>query len=109
MEALEIFFNGSNNPQIKIDVDDLNIYSDDDKEIEISCGFSDCSDEIIIDSATKTTLNREYLLNKEGLLEVKKVWNCSKEKITASDLKIYINANYPKITDKPLVNMKILN
>ncbi|MDU1823976.1 AAA family ATPase [Clostridium sp.] len=107
MEALEIFFNGSNNPQIKIDVDDLNIYSDDDKEIEISCGFSDCSDEIIIDSATKTTLNREYLLNKEGLLEVKKVWNCSKEKITASDLKIYINANYPKITDKPLVNMKI--
>lgn len=107
MEALEIFFNGSNNSQIKIDVDDLNIYSDDDKEIEISCGFSDCFDEIIIDSATKTTLNREYLLNKEGLLEVKKVWNCSKEKITASDLKIYINANYPKITDKPLVNMKI--
>ncbi|MEW9924540.1 AAA family ATPase [Clostridium butyricum] len=106
MEALEIFFNGSNNPQVKIDIDDLNINSED-KFIEISCVFAKCSEEIILDSTRRTTLKNEFLLNKDGLLEIKKAWNCSKEKITASDLKIYITANYPQISDKPLINMKI--
>lgn len=104
MEAMDIFFNGNLNS--KIDVDDLNIYSEE-KEIEISCLFSDCDEEIVLDSTRKTSLSQEFLLNNDGLLEIKKVWNCSKEKIGASDLKVYINAYYPQVNEKPLINMKI--
>ena len=104
MEAMDIFFNG--NSSSKIDVDDLNIYAEE-KEIQISCLFSECYEDIVLDSARKTSLAQEYLLNNDGLLEIRKVWNCSKEKIGSSDLKVYINAYYPKINEKPLINMKI--
>ena len=104
MEAMDIFFNG--NSSSKIDVDDLNIYAEE-KEIQISCLFSECYEDIVLDSTRKTSLAQEYLLNNDGLLEIRKVWNCSKEKIGSSDLKVYINAYYPKINEKPLINMKI--
>lgn len=104
MEAMDIFFNG--NSSSKIDVDDLNIYAEE-KEIQISCLFSECYEDIVLDSARKTSLAQEYLLNNDGLLEIRKVWNCSKEKIGSSDLRVYINAYYPKINEKPLINMKI--
>lgn len=104
MEAMDIFFNG--NSSSKIDVDDLNIYAKE-KEIQISCLFSECYEDIVLDSTRKTSLAQEYLLNNDGLLEIRKVWNCSKEKIGSSDLKVYINAYYPKINEKPLINMKI--
>ena len=107
IEALDIFFNGNTkDAQTKLDIDDLSIYH---KEpiIEISCIFEDDNSSLIIDSTNKTTLKEEFLLNKNGLLEIKKVWSCKKEKISASDLKVYINANYPKIDKNPLINMKI--
>lgn len=106
MEALEIFFNGSGSTLVKMETDDLNIYSEE-KEIEITCQFSQCDEEVVLDSAIKTSLKDEYLLNNNGYLEIKKVWNCSKEKLSASDLKIYLNAYYPEISEKPLINMKI--
>ena len=104
MEAMDIFFNG--NSSSKIDVDDLNIYAEE-KEIQISCLLSECYEDIVLESSRKTSLAQEYLLNNYGLLEIRKVWNCSKEKIGSSDLKVYINAYYPKINEKPLINMKI--
>ena len=103
MEALDIFFN--NNTKTKIDIDDLNIHSEE-PIIEISCLFEDDDTNLIIDSTYSTTLRKEFLLNNEGLLEIKKSWNCSKSKINASDLKIYLKANYPQIGKLPLINIK---
>lgn len=106
MEALDIFFNSASNSKVKMEVNDLNIDEKENKTIEITCIF-DVYDDIILDSTRKTNLRDEFLLNEEGLLEITKVWNCSKEKIGAADLKIYINALYPSISSKPLINMKI--
>ncbi|GEM_PF-4888906 len=60
--------------------------------------------DVIIDSTNKTNLKDEFLLNKDGKLEIIKVWNCNKEKIDASDLKIYLKAYYLKINE-PLINL----
>lgn len=106
MEALDIFFNSGSNSKVKMEINDLNIDEQDCKEIQITCVF-EVHDDIIIDSTRKTSLKDEFLLNEEGLLEITKVWNCSKGKIGASDLKIYLKSFYPQINDKPLINMKI--
>ena len=109
MDALEIFFNGDNrDAQVKIDIEDLNVDCiEEQKEIKITCYFKIEDEEVLIDTINRTYLNDEYLLNENGLLEISKVWNCSKSKISASDLKIYITAYYPVLFDKPLAIMKI--
>lgn len=76
LEALEIFFN---NKLIVCEREDLSVKSTSDS-IEISCVFSDFPDSLIIDSASSTTLEKENLLNQDGLLEIKKVFKCSTAK-----------------------------
>ncbi len=106
LDALEIFFNGENrDTQVKVDIDDFNVNcKDENKEIIISCILDVEDKDVIIDSTNKTNLKDEFLLNKDGKLEIIKVWNCNKEKINASDLKIYLKAYYPQIND-PLINL----
>ena len=63
LDALNIFFNGSP------DINDLNVQSEE-KLIEISCAFEvEGNAQIQLDSSenTTTTLQDEYLLNKDGL------------------------------------------
>ncbi|ASA96118.1 ATP-binding protein [Anoxybacillus sp. FSL W8-0382] len=107
MEALEIFFNGENKDAlVKLEVEDCNVNSTE-KVIEIGACFTFEEEEItVIDSSNPTSLKDEYLLNKDGLLEIKKIWDCSKDKITASSLKVYLVAHYPKGIDKPLITLK---
>ncbi len=71
-DALEIFFENQ-----KIDQNDLNIVSDSLKEVSISCVFSNLPDSILIDADHKTTLKGEYLLNKNEMLEIKKIYDCN--------------------------------
>lgn len=105
LEALEIFFN---NEQIKIDVGDKNIKSNDSEKIEISCSFSvDDDAKIIIDSSVPVDLGEEYLLNDNNELEINKVWDCSKKTIGAKDLKIFIKAKYPVLECGTLVGEKL--
>ncbi|CEP92066.1 SMC domain-containing protein [[Clostridium] sordellii] len=107
MEALDIFFNGNTrDSQTKIDVYDLYIHSEN-PTIEITCLFECADTSIVLDSTSSTTLKNEYLLNANNLLEIKKVWNCSRGKISANDLKIYIISNYPDISENHLINLKI--
>lgn len=73
LEALEIFFN---NDQIKLERADLCAYSDTNK-IRIGCTFSEFPSSLIIDSRASTTLADEYLLNKDGDLEIHKIFDCS--------------------------------
>ncbi len=110
MDALEIFFNGSNSDsQVKIDIDDLNVCcGEDNKQVKIICCFENIDNkEILVDTSNFTNLKEEYLYNEDGLLEIAKVWNCSKAKIGASDLRIYLNSTYPVLFDKPLITLKI--
>jgi putative ATP-dependent endonuclease of the OLD family len=107
MEALEIFFNGENKDAlVKPEIEDCNVNSTE-KVMEIGACFTFEEEEItIIDSSNPTSLKEEYLLNKDGLLEIRKVWDCSKDKITASSLKVYLVAHYPKGIDRPLITLK---
>lgn len=104
LEALDIFFGQE---RIKIDINDKNVFQG--SEMAISCSFIiDQEKEYLIDTDVKTNLRDEFLLNKDGFLEIKKVWNCSKDKITPTSLKTYIVSEYPKeFYATPLPTLKI--
>ncbi len=88
LEALEIFFNNS---LVNCEKEDLNINAAD-KNIEISCIFSDFPDEIIIDAANPTSLEAENLLNSDRKLEIKKVFTATAAKPKE---KVFIVCNHP--------------
>lgn len=104
LEALDIFFGQG---RIKIDIKDKNVFQG--SEMSISCSFIiDQTKEYLIDTDVKTNLKDEFLLNKDGLLEIKKVWDCSKDKITATSLKTFIVSEYPEeFSYSPLPTLKI--
>ena len=99
LEALAIFFESN---QIKMDENDLCVKHDEgDENISISCEFL-VDNELVIDSTVRTDLEKEYLLNKNGLLEI--VYKCENGKKAG---KRYLNAYYPIDIDKPLIQLKI--
>ena len=71
LDALDVFFNNN-----KMEIADRNIHCGD-EPVEISCMFSDFPAEIILDETVATTLANEYLLNEDGLFEVRKNYSCS--------------------------------
>ncbi len=77
LEALDIFFEGGT---CTIDPDDLCKDADGD-EVSVTCLFADLPEQVVIDTATATTLQEEQLLNADGLLQIKKTWDCSKAKV----------------------------
>jgi len=90
LEVLDIFFN-ENKGIIKIDANDVNksAKEEGEEEIKISVVFDDLPEFLIIDSTNKTNLKDEFLLNKQGFLEIiKKYPNGGKEKV-------FIKANHP--------------
>jgi len=78
LEAFEIFFNDKD-ARIKIDKDDLA----DSSEILIGVVFEDLPKELIIDTTVETNLKEEYLLNKDGNLEIHKIYSNGKLKETS--------------------------
>ncbi len=105
LEALDIFFNPT---KAKIDINDYCVYADgEDKVMSISCCFKVEDDSIVIDSTNITSCKDEFILNKDGLLEIKQQWDCSKGKLTASSLSTYMVCDYPTLYEKPLLLEKI--
>ncbi len=92
LEALEIFFN---NKVVKIEQDDCNVHSSG-VPVEITCVFDRHSQELIIDSTSKTTLSEECLLNNENNLEIVKRYNCSNKTPKES---IFVKAYHPFVAD----------
>lgn len=91
MEALNIFFNEKE----KMDSSDVCVYTDEmEKTITIGCIFDDLPDELTIDATAKTKLADEYLLNKDGKLEIHKEFDCSKSAIKGIP---YVIAEHPSI------------
>lgn len=100
LDALNIFF--ENEKPLE---NDANVYSGK-NEISITCFFEiNPNGNIFLDSAktekTQTTLESEYLLDNNGLLQIKKIFEKGKLKNT------YIVANYPDNWDNPLITLKI--
>lgn len=101
LEALEIFFNNST---VKIDLDDLCKFSNEDY-VEIGVSFKLNNFDLRIDTIP-TSLLEEYLLDDNNYLTIIKRWDCSKKTITKSSEKIFIKANYPKAIKEPLICLK---
>lgn len=100
LDALDIFFNDST-----IEKTDCNVQTKS-TDIEISCVFDELPASIIIDEQADTTLRDEYLLRSDGLLEIKKVYDCAAAKGKIAN--IFAIANHPQNTDiDDLLSLKI--
>jgi predicted ATP-dependent endonuclease of OLD family len=90
LEALDIFLN-DNKGIIKIDKDDVNkqAKAEDNTSIKIGVVFGDLPDELTIDATNPTTLGEEYLLNRNGKLEVFKIYP------NAGTAKVFVKAYHP--------------
>lgn len=90
LEALEIFFN---NKIVVCEREDLSVNHDSgDELIEITCIFLPNMSSISIDASSQTKLDEEYLLNSDGLLEIKKVFKATTSKPKPST---FIVCNHP--------------
>jgi predicted ATP-dependent endonuclease of OLD family len=100
IEVLDIFFNDKD-ARVKIDKDDLSKGAAS-SNILIGVVFEDLPKELIIDATVETTLKEEYLLNKDGNLEIHKIYSNDKLKGT------YMLANHPTNHSlKDLLSLKI--
>lgn len=90
LEALDIFFN-DNKGTIKIDKDDINkqALAEGSTEIRIEVVFGELPDSITIDATNPTTLDNEYLINRDGKLEIIKKYP------NAGTAKVYVKAYHP--------------
>ncbi|MDR3615376.1 MAG: ATP-binding protein [Candidatus Obscuribacterales bacterium] len=95
LEALEIFFNSS---LVKIDEYDRPATSDS-ANAEITCVFSDLPERLSLDDTSETSLSQEYLLNEDGDLEVKKVFNLATKSPKASTYVIAKHPSAASVTD----------
>ncbi|WIE72312.1 ATP-binding protein [Curtobacterium sp. MCJR17_020] len=89
LEALAIFFGVQ-----KADQDDAS-KNGDRTRVVISCQFDQLPESIVLDSTFKTSFEQEYLLNRQGLLEVEQVFDGTQK---APGKKIYLRADHPTAT-----------
>lgn len=104
LEALEIFFN---NDIVKVEIADCNVHATE-RNMSITVCF-DTENKLYTVDTIPTNLKDEFLLDKNGYLSIKKEWDCSKDKLTASSLKTFIISNYPNTFSNPLVTEKIVD
>ncbi len=93
LEALEIFFN--NNGSVKFEKPDMCVYGAK-KEVRIGCIFSNFPEPLVLDVKASTSLKEEYLLNRDGDLEIHKCFDCEGQKIKE---KIIAVAMHPTVKD----------
>jgi predicted ATP-dependent endonuclease of OLD family len=85
LDALDIFFNDKYAIS-KMEKNDMNVYASIDDEIVISACFSELPAKVVLDTTFETTLEAEYLLNREGKLEIVKRYG------RGTTAKVYIRA-----------------
>ena len=84
LEALDVFFNEGKGIT-KLDKEDINkqSFSEGNDTISIAVVFEELSADLVIDSTNPTTLQEEFLLNRQGKLEILKIYpNAGKEKVS---------------------------
>lgn len=91
LDALGVFFQ---HPLLKnVGIDDYCKFATDD-EMYISCMFDELPQAVVIDETAQTTLEEEYLLNEDKMLEIKKCYKVSNGKL--SPPKYFIRALHPE-------------
>ena len=104
LEALDVFLQGG---VIKMDTNDLNVFSASDKKITIGIVFETEEDKkYLIDEKVSTSLQDESLLNQCGFLEIHKVWDCSGKTVIQKNGSIYFNSYYFDEFETPLIILK---
>lgn len=105
LEALEIFFNSQ---IVSMEINDINV-NHTDNEVVIGVTLdADPDMEIVLDETHTTTLRKESLLNADGCLEIRKVWDFSGKTLTSKSLSTYLYANYfGDYHSKPLLLQKM--
>jgi len=102
LDALDIFFNGKD-AQVKLEREDISKGAES-NEILIGVAFEKFPQTLTVDTTVPTNLKDEFLLNKDGLLEIHK-------KYPNGDIKkeqVYIVANHPTHESlKDLLTLKI--
>lgn len=99
LEALDSFFNLE-----KLESGDRSVGLRNSDDVEITCYFEDIPDELIIDTDNKISPRREYLLNEEGFLEIKRVY---KGAIPKCD-NVIVNSYHPSFENyNDLFDLKI--
>lgn len=89
LEALELYFDGG-----VPDIDDLNVDCGEDRQIVITCVFDDLPEGITVDATADTTLQQEYMVNEDGMLEIAKVFRCTNKSVD-KEPQIYIRCLHP--------------
>ena len=87
LDALNIFFNDAD-----IEKEDACVHGGT-TEVRISCIFSELPIQIVLDDQHPTTLQKEYLVREDGLLEVCRVFSCNAAKGKQS--RIFARAHHP--------------
>lgn len=103
LEALDLFFNEGKGV-IKLDSNDCSIHSDLSYTIEVT--FDELPDQIILDSSYKTNLKDEYLLNGDGDLVIRKIFNGKKVTNTYIIALHPSNTNCSEIITKKISDLK---
>lgn len=98
LDALGVFLG---HKLCKYDVSDKCVYSEDNDDVKIGCVFSGVPENLVIDATSETTLNNEYLLNEDGLLELHKIFK--KGKGTGA---IHAYCNHPSARDAKGILLK---
>lgn len=95
LEALDVFFHNGKGI-VKLDKDDINVNAkaNGETDVRISVVFDSLPQSVIIDDSNETTLKKEYLLNRDGDLEVIKVFKNASDK----NVVVFIKANHPSNT-----------
>ena len=102
LDALNIFFNDAS-----IEKEDASVDGDS-SNVCITCVFGDLPEEIILDEQFPTSLQREYLVRADGMLEICRVFNCSTAKPKQS--KVFARAMHPSaIGCSDLLGLKIVD
>ncbi|MCX7809973.1 MAG: ATP-binding protein [Leptospiraceae bacterium] len=105
LEAIDIFiYEGKGN--VKIESTDLNINAQKDEisEFKIALEFSDIPKDVIIDATNPTSLEDEYLLNENNLLEIWKIFRNGKLTNTLLRCKHPVNDDFLKDIMKKKIN-----
>ncbi|QEI06220.1 ATP-binding protein [Pigmentiphaga aceris] len=92
LEALEIFFNGD---IVSMEQGDAHVHNAD-KNVLITCEFSDLPRTLTLDAGAETTLADEYLLAEDGRLKIRKIFDCSNKKPSAD---VVVIAYHPTAAD----------
>jgi putative ATP-dependent endonuclease of OLD family len=95
LEALDIFFNHKN---IKLDRSDPCVHNEG-KVVEIACIFEELPATITIDARSETTLQREWLLNAKGQLEIQKRFDCRPKTPKEEVFACAVSSTHPQLVD----------